>query len=133
MAGHAATCVDNQMGRICLTGGVRKAARDDAQKNLTRLRNVYGSDDDRQRREAELAAQKSLELEQKLHEVCVGLSANKAKAATLVDEAQAAALQDAKLTTFAQALTAWRDGSMTAEQNHTITTTCRSEIGGAPN
>ncbi len=71
--------------------------------------------------------------EQKRHEVCGGLLANKAKPATLVDEAQAAALQDAKLTTFAQALTAWAkpDGSMTVEQNHTITTTCHSEFKAA--
>jgi hypothetical protein len=67
--------------------------------------------------------------EQKLHEVCVGLSANKAKAETLVDQAQAAALQDAKLTTFSQALTAWANGSMTAAQNNTIRKTCRNEMG----
>jgi hypothetical protein len=39
-----------------------------------------------------------------------------------------AAQQDANLTTFAQALKAWSDGSLTAEQNHTIITTCRGEF-----
>ena len=68
--------------------------------------------------------------EQKRHEVCGELVANKAGISTLVDEARAAAQQDANLTNFAQALKAWgrSDGSLTAEQNHTIITTCRSEF-----
>jgi hypothetical protein len=69
--------------------------------------------------------------EQKRHEVCAGLSANKAKGSTLVDEAHAAALQDSSLTTFAQALKSWESGRLTAEQNNTISATCRSEWGKA--
>jgi hypothetical protein len=65
--------------------------------------------------------------EEKRHEVCLGLSANKAKGSTLVNEAQAAALQDANLASFAQALKSWDSGGMTTEQNRTISATCRRE------
>ena len=70
--------------------------------------------------------------ERKRHEVCAGLSANKAKGSTLVDEARAAAQQDSTLTTFAQALESWEKGRLTAEQNDTISATCRSEWGKTP-